>query len=184
MKVLAVRSENGIIRADGGGDSAVLRPGEPVFIPEPTDEWFFTIAPAIRISRLGTHIPTDKAHLYYDSIGAVHLLLPAVEVPVPVLFIDRAVAPPNTWLPYDNSAFELTVQRSLLSDGTALDSCRTVVDSLDADRVVSQLSKWIMLKTGDIIVFTDYATEPVHPRPDTRVTASLGDTESLNIKIK
>lgn len=184
MKVLAVRNDNGTIRADGGGDSAVLRPGEPVFIPEPVKDWFFTIAPAIRISRLGTHIPESKAGEYYESAGAVHLLLPAFESPVPPLFIDRAVAPPCEWAPYSNGSVRLEVSRMRPSDGSAIDSCIIEAASLDANRAVSEISKWITLKTGDVLVFTDYATEPVVTMPESMITVRVNNIESLNIKIK
>ena len=51
MKTIYLQTIDGAVKALGGADSAVLRPGEPVFVPEPVEDWCSFVALAIRISR-------------------------------------------------------------------------------------------------------------------------------------
>ncbi len=101
MKTIYLQTIDGVIKALGGADSAVLRPGEPVFVPEPVEDWCSFVAPAIRISRLGMNIKPSFARQYYHELGAVHVLLPRRPGPIPPLFCDRAIAPASgstsTW---------------------------------------------------------------------------------------
>lgn len=62
MKVLIVRDN----KVELGADSAVLRCGEPVFVPDPVDEWVSLVAPAVRLCRLGMHMGRN-ARAYFDS---------------------------------------------------------------------------------------------------------------------
>ena len=61
MKVLCISANGKRMKVDVGSDQAVLRLGEPVFVPEPVEEWRSAVAPAVRISRLGTAIKASTA---------------------------------------------------------------------------------------------------------------------------
>ena len=172
-----------------GADSAVLRANEPVFVPDPVADWVSVVAPAIRISRLGTHI-TRHPESYYDAVGAVHVLLPArpdVVPGMPPLALDRAISP-GAWQPLDSGTTELTVRRSLLwgddPDVETVLAADFSLKDLDADGLVRHISKYLTFKSGDIIILADAATNLGAPILDTRIQAWINGDTSLDIRIK
>lgn len=183
MKTILLYSDGDSYRALGGADSGVLRPGEPVFVPEPVETWRSQIAPAIRISRLGMNIKPTFARQYYCEATLVHLLLPAGNYPVPPLFVDRAIAP-GRWIDLSKTADISAVvddmaDKEILSLGKAL-----TFEDLQSDRAVCFTSRYMTLKTGDIIVLGDYALDLGSPQLDTRLTARMGSEPVLDIKFK
>ncbi len=187
MKTLLVRTEGGRLVAQGGADSAVLRPGEPVFVPEEVDEWVSVVAPAVRISRLGFHIKASFARQYYSEVGAVHLLLPRDEalLGVPMLFHDRCIAP-GEWHGVDavqEAPFVVTVEDRMGNELLKKERSLKMSD-LRADEILQFLSGHITMKTGDMLVFGDEAIELGSPVPDTKVRAAIFGSLSLDIKIK
>lgn len=187
MKTLLLRSVDGCMSAIGGADSAVLRPGEPVFVPEPVSDWISIVAPAIRISRLGMNIKPSFARQYYHELGAVHLLMPSDEsiLPVAPLFCDRCIAP-GLWHDIETLAdrsFSATVydrkDRALLH----LD-LNITPDDLDCNNMINFVSRYMTLKTGDMIVFGGHSLDLGTPTLDTRVTAEIFGAASLDIRLK
>ncbi len=187
MKTLLVSTEGGRFVARGGADSGVLRPGEPVFVPEEVDEWVSVVAPAVRISRLGFHIKASFARQYYSEVGAVHLLLPRDEalLGVPMLFHDRCIAP-GEWHDIDtlhDTSFVVTV-----NDRVGIEmlkkECTLKMSDLRVDEFLQFLSGHMTMKTGDMLVFGDAAIELGSPVADTKVRASIFGAPSLDIKIK
>lgn len=190
MKILLVSTaSDGSLSVSGGADSALLRPGEPVFTDMPLEEWELKVALAIRISRLGLHIPLCHASRHYDAFAAVALRLPLRDDGVPALFHDRAVSP-GAWIEAEalsGGDFTIAATRRPLpgrmSDVIDI-SCTISADSLQVDAIVSWLSRTMTLKTGDIIIFADSALLFGAPLPDTALTAIVGGKESLSVRIK
>ena len=58
------------------------------------------------------------------------------------------------------------------------------IDCLGIDRAVNMVSRYMTLKTGDMIIFGDSAVEVGTPRLDTRLTASISSQPSLDIRFK
>lgn len=175
------------MRAIGGADSAVLRPGEPVFVPDPVTDWVSLVAPAIRVSRLGMNIKPSFARQYYHEIGAVHLLLPADESALPVapLFCDRCIAP-GAWTDIESlrdRGFTAAVLDREDHELVSLYRDLTVSD-LDCDNMINFVSRYMTLKTGDMIVFGDHSLDLGTPALDTRVTAGIFGADSLDIRLK
>lgn len=173
-----------------GADSAILRVGEPVFVPEPADQWLTAVVPAIRISRLGTAIKVSRARGYYDAITAVHLLYKADGV-LPPFVLDRAIAP-GRWLEIgaDDDTFVLSVARGPIKDAASpLGSHRFTLADLALDATISSLSRSLTFRTGDMLVFPDAGVSPGAPVLDTEVHATLSASghhaeEVLDIRIK
>ncbi|MDE6134902.1 MAG: hypothetical protein K2F79_04945 [Muribaculaceae bacterium] len=190
MKAFLVRnSASDTPDVELGADSAVLRHAEPVFVPDPTDRWTSMVAPAIRISRLGTHIRRNPQD-YYDAVGAVHVLIPAspsVAPGMPPLAMDRALAP-GAWQPVENGTVEMTVRRSVLwgddPEAETLIAADFSLLTLAADEVVRHISEYVTFRTGDIIIFADAAAHLGTPLIDTRVQAWINGDISLDIRIK
>ena len=185
MKVLLLKKNGNTFTVEGGADSAILRLGEPVFVPEPADEWVSCICPAIVIDLLGTHIPEASARRHYSRGTLLHLTVPATngESPVPPLFIDRAVAPGDR-VSLEELGAPIRVTRSSLDGSHADTLCGPGLTLALADKAVAFVSRYMTLKTGDIIAFSDYAIPLGAPVLDTRVTACAADNKCLDIKIK
>ena len=185
MKTIYLQTIDGAVKALGGADSAVLRPGEPVFVPEPVEDWCSFVALAIRISRLGMNIKPSFARQSYHELGAVHVLLPRRPGPIPPLFCDRAIAP-GKWLDLDmvvSGSLDVCITDDSDAKLTML-SMPLEIDCLGIDRAVNMVSRYMTLKTGDMIIFGDSAVEVGTPRLDTRLTASISSQPSLDIRFK
>lgn len=169
-----------------GADSAMLRPGEPVFLPDDTEGWLSVVAPAVRISRLGTAIKAGNAHAYRDSIGLVHLLLPEHSV-VPPLALDRAISP-GQWVNADSDTrYEVKVCRNPIGGTDPRPQMLSfTLGDLDADNAIARLSENMTFRTGDIIIFADKGSRPEIPELDTEIRATLASdgTALLDIRLK
>ena len=123
MKVLCISANGKRLKVDVGSDQAILRPGEPVFVPEPVEEWRSSVAPAVRISRLGTAIKASSARAYYDSIAPVHLLTPAdnsVADGLPPFVLDRALSPGKWTAPLNSDGtYTLTVSKGSIGSDSS-----------------------------------------------------------------
>ncbi len=191
MKIFCIsRDTDGKIILRPGADSALLRPGEPVFVPEPFSGWQSTIAPAVRLCRLGMNIREKSAAAYYDSIAPFHLLTPVEgsesDPGLPPYILDRAFSP-GQWLPTENVG-EVTISASLRSiDGntTLMQQSRTFgFADLLLDPTISHLSRYLTFKTGDILVFTDFSLDPFTPVPDTTLEVTMNSIMALAIRLK
>lgn len=179
MKILCY---NGL-RNDGSpeltliADSAIMREGRPVFIPDFFDGWQSVVMPAIRISRLGLNIQNKFASRYYDAVAAVHLLSPRPPFPensVVHTSFDGAFAI-GEWLDIpDSDGCSLEVD----SDTVTTDDFKSA-----SANVIASISKFMTLKNGDIIAFRNLAI--VHDAViNSVVKASLNGSPSLNFRLK
>mgnify|MGYP002559632809 CR=1 FL=1 len=191
MKILSIRAGiDGCPSISPGADSAILRVGEPVFIQQPAQEWATCVTVAVRVSRLGLHIPVAHASRHYDAVAAIHMLAPVRQSPdcLPPLFRDRAVAP-GEWVPVEQTGNEFTLnvtRRPLRGDeSVSLDGEIAVsLDRLRIDEIVSYLSQTMTLKNGDMIILRDASVELGAPVPNTVVSAYVSGFSSLSVRIK
>ena len=191
MKLLYIEcTGHGDMRVEAGSDSAVLRQGEPVFVPDPVEDWRSVIAPAVRIHRLGTAIKSANAHAYYDAVAPVHLLLPAdcnVAQGLPPLVLDRALSP-GDWQPVagEDHEYFLGAGRGPIGRGSPLLTLSTTFTkaSLAIDSIIERLSRLMTLRTGDILVFGAARLEIGAPVLDTVTEAFLDGECRLSIRIK
>ena len=190
MKLLIVETaSDGSLQAVPGADSAMLRPGEPVFVPDPAGAWRSRVMPAVRVSRLGMHINARNARLYFDAISAFHVMTPMNPMPgIPIGFIDRTFSP-GSFLPAapPQDAVERTLVVSRAPIGSPAADVLTTsfsVDSIGAAATLSEISQWCTLKTGDVLLFADAAIDLGTPVLDTAIEAKIDDTPVLNIRIK
>ncbi len=192
MKILCIfHGQDGGLRVKGGADSAILRTGEPVFVPEPVQVWRSTVAPAIRMSRLGMSIKATKASEYYDAISLFHLLTPVDPVIVdglPPYILDRTFSP-GQWHstspdPLKEYRFE-AMRRELNGNAeeTAVSGQFSLL-SLGVDDAIAALSRYMTFRTGDILVFPDKGCDMGAPMLDTEMTASLDGLPTLSIRLK
>lgn len=185
MKVLTINN-SGKLSVSAGVDSAVLRSGEPVFVPDPVADWRSAIVPAVRICHLGMNIPPAMAPKYYDSVGLFHTLVPAVQSPeIPWGLIDRTFSP-GSWQPVGATTLDIVAERTPIGvEMPDLVASQTVDwDSLKIDETIAWLSRYSTLRTGDVLLFADSKIELGAPVLDTALRATLNGRESLHIRIK
>ncbi len=168
-----------------GVDSAVLRHGEPLFVQDGTSRSM--VCPAVRIGRLGTHIPPRVAGSYADAITVFHLLMPARPALARDAFwglSDRTFAPGAT-MPLAGG--EVRVCACSYPPGTAGTeapaSCITFDTALAAPAIAA-VSARCTFRTGDILVFADHGMDMGPAMPDRYVDADIDGFPSLHLKIK
>lgn len=159
-------------------DSATVRLGMPMFIPDFATGWMLEFVPAVIIKRLGKWIEPRFASRYYTDATVVARLLPSGgEAPCGAFAVnfDGAMAPGKHMpVPADGS-FTICV------DGA--DEMTFAPQELHIDDTVALASRFMMLKTGDIIL---PCRTPLHVAPvvGSRVSVSLNGETALDLKIR
>lgn len=189
MKVImASGTKSGLLRFDGAFDSALLRPGEPLFVDDSQSGVALTLMPALYVGRQGRFIPADRCRDYVDACGLVaYVPSPAaVAGGIAPMLCDRAFAPgAHMPLSFDEPT-HLAALLTDLADDDIIARAETTFSfaALGADKAIGRLSEFVTLRTGDIILFADGAVEVGSIIVDTRLTAALDGNPCLSFKIK
>lgn len=158
-------------------DSAVVRTGTPLFLPDFATEWQLEIVPAVVIDRLGKWIEPRFARRYYSEAFLAARLLPPEGSPEGAfaMSFDGAFAP-GRHCPYPQSG-EFTI----CVDGK--DEITLTADMLCVDETVAFTSRFMMLKTGDIIAPCRTPLR-MSVAPGMRINATLNGSPALDLKIR
>ena len=158
-------------------DSAIVRVGMPLFLPDFATDWCGEFEPAVVISRLGKSIPARFAPRYYNRIGVMGRLMPPGGYcggALAASFDGALCAGPTVeagegveWTVSIDGREELTLGR----------------DNLLIDETIALVSRYMMLKTGDMIVPCRTGLR-IAPRVGDTVAASLNGHELLRLKIR
>ena len=137
-------------------DSALLHPGNPLFVPEFAPEFIIEIMPAAVINRLGKNIPAKFAPRYYNSLTFLARVVPVIGgapcrhgSPALTNFDNAVIA--GEPLPVDTLPDTLTL------------NCNGIPMEFDLseaqfDRAIEQSSTNATLKIGDIIAAGRFRT--------------------------
>lgn len=166
-------------------DSAILRDGKPFFIPSWASQWSYRPVLAYRVGRLGKNIGCRFAMRYVDAVTVALRVVPedavatlrsrGMSTAVAESF-DGAVILGN-WQPVpQNGAY--TIEEESRQAETLPD----VEDVLS--RSVETVSRYFMLKMGDILLPPVGHTASRPMTMDTGVAFRLNGTEVLRFKIK
>lgn len=167
-------------------DSAIVLPGRPIFLPDFSEAWSVELSPALRISRLGKAISEKFANRYYDAITLVLRLKPddminafqeANEPQCLASAFDNCVQL-GEWIPIGDEGLPETINIKVF--GTDLSLTK---EQLRADASIADISRYITIRTGDIIC---PASMPIAfpVKVGATFTASLMDKECLSARIK
>lgn len=159
-------------------DSAIGRDTMPLFVPDLPLGWHARVCPAFRISRLGKHISRRFALRYVDAVTAVCLLCAKDHAFITSglsAIIDNAVTTGHftSWTP-DTPSFDIIVNSTTLPVDTS---------SISLAAAISGISTATTLKSGDLVIFEEPGID-LPLIPDSRITASIGSTPCLSLKIK
>lgn len=162
-------------------DSSVSHNHKPLFVPPHHDSWTLTIGPGVKVSRLGKFVAPKFASRYYDAMTLVARLRPA-SVTMPASATDIAFDSSiviGEWLtiPTDTDPLELTIA----ADGTVT----TVPVPRDLiDNTVARMSRYFMIKHGDVIVPGDLPAPTCDVVIDSLVDITLNGSTCLHFRIK
>ena len=172
-------------------DTALIKDNQPFYYPDFSKEIHHEVELVLKISKPGKNIDSKYAHKYYDEIGigidftardiqskCKEKGLPwekakAFDVSAPIgQFIDK-----KKLIDLDNINFHLTINGIVIQKGNTKDLLFTF------DAVIAYVSKFITLKTGDLI-FTG-TPEGVGPvRIGDKLEAFIENEKLLNFEIK
>lgn len=168
-----------------GADSALLRHNEPLFVDEDYRMRQSVIAPAVRIGRLGTHIPLKFAEKYIDAHTLFHLYMPPPGMDRSLWGASDRSFSPGLWLD-GNIKAENTVdvcRRKLDQDCLESGTFTLDIDPGHVAAAVAAISNYATLKTGDVFVFTNPALSSEIDR-NLQLGVSINSMNVLDFRIK
>lgn len=149
----------------------MARNRQPWFVPDFGDNWQWSVALAVRISRLGKCIQPKFASRYYDA--RTLLLLPSCSSPQAPQWsqcMDGA-AIAGDWMPLTENIMNI--------NGTMYDMADFGFDSF-----IAEASKIVTLKTGDIIAMPLESFKANPATIDSHVELYLDNSMALSFNIK
>lgn len=173
-------------------ESALLREGKPFFIPDFAQRFEYETEIVVRINRTGKTISERFAHRYYDEVTVgidftardLQKELREKGLPWDLCKGFDGSAAVGKWIPVselsttvDNLKFHLDIDGKTVQSGWTGDMMHSI------DRIVSFVSTYFTLKTGDII-FTGTPAGVGPVAENQHLTAYLEDRKVLEFNIK
>ena len=166
-------------------DSAVTNTGKPFYLPENLGEAAVSLAPAIRISRLGKYVAPKFAHRYWSEMApAVHFYFPEYERK-----LLEGGLPADTARNFDRSLFvgdfqpfEETTVIEFWKNGEKVSVFS--FDSLhkNINDMISRISVMNTIKMGDLLL--PGLAQPLTVEIGDRLDVKIGNKEAFTIKVK
>ena len=171
-------------------DSALLKGGRPLFLPDELGRIDYEVELVVRICRLGKGIPERFAHRYYDAVTCgvdftardMQRRLSKEGLPWGLSKSFDGAAAVGEWvscdaLPADGISFRLDVNQATVQVGRSNDMRWSI------DKIIAHISRWCTLRTGDLIFTgTPSPTGPVHV--DDHLIGYIGDKKVLEFNVK
>ncbi len=172
-------------------DSAILPKEQDFYIPDFTNDVHHEVEVLIKIKKVGKHIDKRFAHTYYDEVGlgidftARDLQTQLKEKGLPWEkakgFDGAAVI--GKWLPKSDFTDLNNLNFSLFKNGEAVQKGNTGLMLWKIDELVSYVSRFFMLKKGDII-FTGTPAGVGRVATNDYLSGVLEGQELFSLKVK
>ena len=172
-------------------DSAVLPKEQDFYIPEFSQDVHYEVEVLVKIKKVGKHIDEQFAHKYYDEIGlgidftARDLQTQLKEKGLPWEkakgFDGAAVV--GKWLPKTNFEDLNNLDFQLKKNDEVVQNGNTAHMMWKIDELISYVSRYFMLKKGDII-FTGTPAGVGKVNANDYLVGTLNDKELFSLKIK
>lgn len=172
-------------------DSALLKDGKPLFIPDFMGRVDYETELVVRVCRLGKSIPERFAHRYYDAV--------TVGIDFTARDMQRAArGKGNPWLiskGFDGSAAIgdfVSLEKlpaiqdlhfSMDLDGHTVQQGYTADMEFSVDRIISYVSQFMTLKMGDLI-FTGTPAGIGPVKPDQHIEGYLENQKVLDFYVR
>ncbi|MCH5334186.1 MAG: fumarylacetoacetate hydrolase family protein [Alistipes sp.] len=174
-------------------DTALLRNNDPFYIPRFSQDLHYECELIVKINRVGRAIEERFAHRYYDEVGlgidftARDVQRRAMELGLPwesAKAFDRSAAVSPEFIPLEQLGGD--VQRlhfEMSIDGQVRQRGDTGMMIFTVDRIIAAVSRYITLRTGDLIFTgTPAGVGPVHEGEN--LTATLEGRTMLDFDIR
>lgn len=174
-------------------DSSVLHKRHAFYIPDWTDEVHYEVEVVVKILKLGKAIQTKYASRYYAEVGLgidftardVQLKLKTAGHPwEKAKSFDGSAVVSEEFISLDrlgksiqNLQFDLSINGSKVQEGSTSDMIFKV------DHLISYVSKFMTLKTGDLI-FTGTPSGVGPVKSGDKITGNLEGFQMLNVNVK
>ena len=171
-------------------DTAMLEKNRPFFYPSFTKDVHFEVEIVLKICKVGKNIDEKFAHTYYDEIGvgidftARDIQQQAKEKGLPWAIAKgfNDASPISKFVPKANFNLE-NLNFSLEQNGEVKQAGNTSLMLFSFDYIISYLSKFFLLKKGDLIFTgTPKGVGPI--KIGDRLEAFLEDNKMLHVDIK
>lgn len=172
-------------------DSSVLSKQQDFYIPEFSNDVHYEVEVLVKIKKVGKHISEEFAPSYYDEIGlgidftARDLQSKLKEKGLPWEkakgFDGAAVI--GEWLPKTQFNNLNDLNFKLVKNGEVVQQGNTSLMLWKIDEIIAYVSKFFMLKKGDVI-FTGTPAGVGKISPNDYLSGSLENKELFTLKIK
>ncbi|MFA0963747.1 fumarylacetoacetate hydrolase family protein [Roseivirga sp. BDSF3-8] len=172
-------------------DTAVLKNGAPFYHPEYSNDIHHEVELLVRISREGKFIQEQFAHKYYDAIGlgvdftARDLQSKAKEKGLPWALAKgfNGSAPVSKFIPKEEFEELQNINFRLEVNGEVRQRGNSSMMLFPIDFIISYLSTYFTLKTGDI-VFTGTPEGVAAVSRGDKLTGYIENTKMLDFEVK
>lgn len=193
MKVIAFEREPGTIVSIPPAltliaDSALVLHGNPLFLPDFSQNWIGEFYIAFRISRLGKAIRAKFASRYYDGVTLALRALPADTIAELNATRDCAYPAGGLLGVFDNCLVpgewqEVPTPGEPLTITIGDNSMQLTMQDIEIDKAVETISAYTTLKTGDMIMPCRLPLS-VPLSPEAQFVATVNGAKILTARIK
>lgn len=172
-------------------DSAVLPKEQDFYIPEFSSDVHYEVEVLIKIKKVGKHIEEKFAGNYYDEVGLgidftardVQSYLKSKGLPWEKAKGFDGAAVIGDWLPKTKFKDVNNLNFSLSKNGELVQQGNTSLMLWKIDEIIAYVSKYFMLKKGDVI-FTGTPAGVGKISPNDYLSGSLEGEEVFQVNIK
>ncbi len=173
-------------------ETALLRNNDDFYYPEFSNEIHYEVEIVVRINKMSKHIPLEFAHRYYDEIGIgidftardVQRELKQKGLPwTKAKAFDFSAPVGNKFLPKTMFKSVQDINFKLLKNGQLVQQGNTKDMIFSIDELISYVSRFITLKTGDLI-FTGTPAGVGPVQIGDRLEAYIENEKLLDFEIK
>jgi 2-keto-4-pentenoate hydratase/2-oxohepta-3-ene-1,7-dioic acid hydratase in catechol pathway len=172
-------------------DSSLLKNNKPFFIPDFSGNIHYEIEVVLRISKLGRSIPEKFAYRYYDQITLgvdmtardLQSSLSSSGMPWDISKSFDGSAPVGEFITLKEAGDVNNLPFRLEKNGETVQSGNTSRLIFNFDQIISYISDFFTLKTGDL-VFTGTPSGVGPVNRNDRLTGYIGDRKVIDFMIK
>jgi acylpyruvate hydrolase len=172
-------------------DTALLKPGDPFYYPEFSQDVHHEVEVVVKISKVGKFIEEKFAHTYYNEVGVgidftardLQSKLKGKGLPWELAKAFNGSAPVSDFVPKSDFADLQNVSFQLDVNGQTRQQGNTSMMLYRIDYLISFVSQYFTLKTGDLL-FTGTPSGVAAVKPGDRLVASLEGRTMLEFDVK
>jgi len=172
-------------------DSALLKNNKPFFLPDFSADMHYEAEVVVKISKLGKSIEPRFAHRYYDEITAgidltardLQTKLSKARLPWEISKCFDGAAPVGKFVPVASVPDMGKLDFRLEINGRIVQQSNTSDMIFSIDEIISYVSRYFTLKTGDLI-FTGTPSGVGPVRKGDHLVAFIGEMPLLDFMIR